>query len=135
MQIFLLTNYKAKGGRAMKRRLLSFIMLFAVTFGFVSGCKSEVDDEQSVLVENGKEVVAKINGVSYTADQIYGDLLDYNSSAEYIYEQLEDLLIKTVVNVPRSTRSRIENEVEVWKKDIKENASMSGISYKDAFFI
>lgn len=116
----------------MKRRLLSFIMLFAVTFGFVSGCKSEENDEQSILVENGKEVIAKINDVSYTADQIYNDLLDYNGSAEYIYEQLEDLLIKTAVNVPRSTRSRIENEVEVWKKDIKENASMNGISYKEA---
>ena len=46
----------------MKRRLLSFIMLFAVTLGFVSGCKSEVYDEQSVLVENGKEVkVYQIN--------------------------------------------------------------------------
>lgn len=116
----------------MKRRLLSFIMLFAVTFGFVSGCKSEESEEGSVLVENGKEVVAKINGVSYTADQIYSDLLDYSNNADYIYEQLEELLIKTAVNVPRSTRSRIENEVEVWKKDIKENASMNGVSYADA---
>lgn len=116
----------------MKRRLLSFIMLFAVTFCFVSGCKDEENGEQSVLVENGKEVVAKIDDVSYTANQLFGDLVDYNGSAEFIYEQLEDLLIKTAVNVPDSTRSRIKNEVEVWKKDIKENASISGTSYKEA---
>jgi hypothetical protein len=41
----------------MKRKLLSFIMLFAVTFCFISGCKDEENGEQSVLVENGKEVV------------------------------------------------------------------------------
>lgn len=116
----------------MKRKLMSFMMLFAVAFGFISGCKDEENGEQSVLVENGKEVVAKINGVSYTADQIFGDLIDYSSNAEYIYEQLEDLMIKSIVNVPDSTRSRIVNEVEVWKKDIKEDAQISGTSYKEA---
>lgn len=116
----------------MKRKLMSFIMLFAVTFCFISGCKDEEVDEQAVLVEDGKEVVAKINGISYTADQVFGDLVDYRGSAEYIYEQLEDLMIKSIVNIPDSTRSRIVNEVEVWKKGIKENAQISGTSYKEA---
>ena len=116
----------------MKRKLMSVIMLFAATFGFISGCKDEETDEQSVLVEDGKEIIAKINGVSYTADQVFKDFVDYSDNAEYVYEQLENLMIKSIVNVPDSTRSRIVNEVEVWKKGVKENAQVSGTSYKDA---
>lgn len=116
----------------MSRKLLSFVMLFAVTFCFIGGCKDKDDEEQAVLVKDGKEVIATINGVSYTADDVYNDFLDSNTSAEYLYEELEDLLIKTVVPVTESMRNRITNEVEKWKKDIKENATINGTSYKDA---
>lgn len=115
----------------MKRKLLSFMMLFAVSCCFVGGCKKEKTDEKAIKIADGKEVVATINGVNYTADQVYGDFINLNSSAEYIYEQLEDLLIKTAVPVTDSMRSRIENEVEKWKKDIKENATISGKAYKE----
>ena len=93
----------------MSRKLLSFVMLFAVTFCFIGGCKDKDDEEQAVLVKDGKEVIATINGVSYTADDVYNDFLDSNTSAEYLYEELEDLLIKTVVTVTESMRNRITN--------------------------
>lgn len=114
----------------MKKKILSFIMLFAVTFCFASGCKNDNDD-QEVLVEDGKEVVAEINGVKYTADQIYESLVDTSSNASYLYEQLEDLLINTVVPVTESMKNRINNEIEKWKKDLKENATINGTAYKD----
>ena len=116
----------------MKRRLLSFIMLFAVSFCFINGCKNKEDEKQSILVVDGKEVIATINGKNYTADEVYSDLINSDSSAEYLYEELEDLLIKTAVPVTSSMRNRIVNEVEKWKKDVKENAAISGTSYKDA---
>ena len=116
----------------MKRKLLSFIMLFAVACCFIGGCKDGQSNKDSVLVVDGKEVVATINGFNYTADDLYGDLVDYNSTASYMYEELEDLLIKTVVPVTDSMRNRIVNEVEKWKKEIKENATISGTSYKQA---
>ena len=100
----------------MKRRLLSLIMLFAVSLGFIGGCKDTEDNDQEVLVVGGKEVIATINGKHYTADDVYGDLITSNSSAEYLYEELEDLLIKTAVPISNSMRSRIVNEVEKWKK-------------------
>jgi len=115
----------------MIKKLLSFIMLFVVTFCFVSGCKDD-EKEQAVLVVDGKEVIATINRVNYTADQVYGDLINLNSNAEYLYNELEDLLIKTMIPVTESMRNRIVNEVEVWKKGIKENATISGKSYKEA---
>ncbi len=114
----------------MRKKILSFMMLLIVAFCFV-GCKDE-SKEESVLVVDGKEVIATINGVNYTADQVYDSLVSSNISAEYLYEQLEDLLIKTAVPVTDSMRSRIVNEVEKWDKDIKENATISGTSYKDA---
>lgn len=117
----------------MNKKILSFIMLFVVTFCFASGCKNDNDSQKAVLVtDDGKEVVASINGVNYTADQLYGNVVGTSTSVEYIYEQLEDLLIKTAAPITESMRSRVNNEVEKWKKDIKENASMSGTSYKDA---
>ncbi len=117
----------------MKRKLLSFIMLFAVTICFIGGCKKDDDtNEQEILVDNGKEIIAKIGENVYSADQVYGDLVDLSSNAEYIYEELEDLLIKNAVLVTDSMRSRIVNEVEKWKKDIKDNATMNGTSYKEA---
>lgn len=114
----------------MKKKILSFIMLFAVTFCFASGCKNDNDD-QEVLVKDGKEVVAKINEEYYTADQLYEDMIDSSTNAEYLYQELEDLLIKTVVPVTDSMKNRINNEIEKWKKDIKENATINGASYKE----
>ena len=116
----------------MNKKILSFIMLFAVTFCFVSGCKNDNDDKKVLVTEDGKEVVASINGVNYTADQLYGDMIGLSTNAEYLYQQLEKLLIKTVVPVTESMKNRITNEIDKWKKDIKENASISGTSYKDA---
>ena len=89
----------------MKKKILSFIMLFAVTFCFAGGCKNDNDD-QEVLVKDGKEVVAtikvkdqdgKVHEKDYTADQLYEDMIDSSTNAEYLYQELEDLLIKTVV--------------------------------------
>jgi parvulin-like peptidyl-prolyl isomerase len=114
----------------MNKKILSFIMLFVVTFCFASGCKNDNDTDESVLVADGKEVVASINGVNYTADELYGDMI--SSNADYLYEELEDLLIKTVVPVTDSMRNRINNEIEKWKKDIREDATNSGTSYKEA---
>lgn len=118
----------------MNKKILSFIMLFLVTFCFASGCKNDndIDDETVLVTKDGKEVVASINGVNYTADQLYGDMIGTSENAEYLYEQLEDLLIKTVVPVTDSMRARVNNEVERWKKDVKENATISGTSYKKA---
>ena len=113
----------------MNKKILSFIMLFVVTFCFASGCKNDNDTDKSVLVADGKEVVASINGVNYTADELYGDMI--SSNADYLYEELEDLLIKTAVPVTDSMRSRVNNEIEKWKKDIKDNATMNGTSYKE----
>ena len=114
----------------MNKKILSFIMLFVVTFCFASGCKNDNDTDGSVLVADGKEVVASINGVNYTADELYGVMI--SSNADYLYEELEDLLIKTVVPVTDSMRNRINNEIEKWKKDIREDATNSGTSYKEA---
>ena len=115
----------------MIKKLLSFMALFVVTFCFVSGCKDE-EKEQAILVDNnGKEVIATINGVNYTADLSYEDLLNSNESVEYIYEELEDLLIKTVVPVTDSMRNRANNYVEKLKKEAKENATINGLSYKE----
>jgi len=117
----------------MIKKILSFIMLFVVTFCFASGCKNDNDNDQTVLVtEDGKEVVASINGVKYTADQLYEDLVSTSTNAEYLYKQLETLLIKTAIPVTDSMKNRVNNEVEKWKKDVKENATINGTSYKEA---
>ena len=50
----------------MNKKILSFIMLFAMTFCFISGCK-DGESEQAVLVAEGKDVIATINGVNYTS--------------------------------------------------------------------
>lgn len=117
----------------MKKRVLSFIMLFALSLGFIGGCnKDNSKEEQAILVVDGKEIIATVDGVNYSADQIYENLLNLDSNAEYIYEKLDDLLIKNIVPVSDSMRSKINNEVEKWKKEIKDNATVNGKSYKDS---
>lgn len=117
----------------MKKKLMSIIMIFAVTFCFVSGCKNDNEDtEQEILVVEGEEVIATINGVHYTANDIYGEFLTSNTTVEYMYEKLEDLLISTIIPITNTMRNTVINEVEVWKKDIKEDASISGTAYKEA---
>lgn len=118
----------------MKKKFMSIIMLFAVTFCFVTGCKNDNNNKEQEIKKDkdGKEIIATINGNNYTANDVYGEMLTNSTSVEYMYEKLEDLLISTVVPVTSTMRNTIINEVEVWKKEIKENASISGISYKDA---
>ena len=116
----------------MKKRLLSFIMLFSLGLGFIGGCKKDDNKEQAVLIVDGKEIIATVDGVNYSANQIYESLLTLDSSADYIYEKLDDLLIKTIVPVSDSMRSKINNEVEKWKNEIKDNATVNGKSYKEA---
>ena len=115
----------------MNKKILSFVMLIVVTFCFASGCKNDNGSDDTIFVNSdGKEVVASINGVDYTADDLYADMVGL--TGEYLYENLEDLLIKTVVPITSSMENRINNEIEKWKKDIKEDSLMSGTSYKDA---
>lgn len=114
----------------MKKKFISIIMLFTMTFCLACGCKNNEAGEE-VLVVEGKEVIATINGVNYTADQIYNKFLTTVESVDYIYEKLEDLLIKSVVPITDSMKSRITNEVEVWKKSIRDNSSINGTSFKD----
>jgi len=116
----------------MIKKILSFMSLFVLTFCFISGCKND-DDKEAVLVDgDGKEVIATINGVNYTADLSYEDLVTSNDTVGYLYEELEDLLIKSVVTVTDSMRNRANNYVEKLKKEAKENATINGTSYKDA---
>lgn len=117
----------------MKKKLMSLIMLFATTLSFVSlsGCKKG-DSEKEVLVVDGKDVIATINGKNYTADDLYNSYLDYEENLDYLYSKLEELLIKTAVPITESMRSGVVNEVEMWKKEIKENATTNGNDYKQA---
>lgn len=116
----------------MIKKLLSFMMLFIVTFCFISGCKDE-ENEQSILVdEDGNEIIATINGVNYTANISYDEFLNSSETVGFMYEELEDLLIRTVVNVTDSMRNRATNYVEKLKKEAKENATINGTSYKNS---
>ena len=116
----------------MSKKIMSILMLFAVTFCFASGCNKEENTEQEVLVTEEGEIIATINGVNYTANDIYDEMLTTSTSVEYMYEKLEDLLISTIIPVTNTMRSTVVNEVEVWKKEIEENASANKISYKEA---
>lgn len=115
----------------MNKKMLSFIMLFMVAFCFIGGCKDNEDGEKGILVKDGKDVVVTVNNVNYTADQLYSDMLNSNDSLTYLYDALEDLLIKSVVTVTDSMKNRINNEIEKWKKEIKDNSTIKGTSYKD----
>lgn len=116
----------------MSKKIMSILMLFAVTFCFASGCNKEENTEQEVLVTEEGEIIATINGVNYTANDIYDEMLTTSTSVEYMYEKLEDLLISTIIPVTNTMRSTVVNEVEVWKKEIEEDASANKISYKEA---
>ena len=117
----------------MKKKMLSLVMLFALSIGFIGGCKKDNSgDEQAVLVVDGKEIVATINGVNFSADEVFENLSSLDGSAKYLYEKLNDLMIKTIVPVSESMRSKINNEVEKWKKEIKDNATINGKSYNDS---
>ena len=69
----------------MSKKIMSILMLFAVTFCFASGCNKEENTEQEVLVTEEGEVIATINGVNYTANDIYDEMLTTSTSVEYMH--------------------------------------------------
>ena len=106
----------------MNKKILSFIMLFVVTFCFASGCKNDNDTDESVLVADGKEVVASTVGEIMSAEEFYSFDAKYNIPesktvipAEITEEQIEEvrkLAIKAFKAIDGKGLSRVDFFVE-----------------------
>lgn len=106
-----------------KRKLTTLSMMLLASLCFSTACS-----KSSVTETN---VIATVNGTKITAENIYSDMLYNENTAKYLYEKLERALIQSAVPATKSMRTKVENEVERWRRQIEENAALNGSVYKD----
>lgn len=106
-----------------KRKLLPLSMTLLCSLCFTTACSAP-----STTTTN---VIATVNGKKITADNIYENVLYNDSTASYIYGILEKALIQSAIPETSSMRTKVENDVEKWRKTIEENAALNSTEYEE----
>lgn len=104
-----------------KRKIIPLSMLLC-SLCFTTACKTTSIDTN---------VIATINGEKITAENIYNNSLYNEKTASYVYEVLEKALIQSAIPVLNSMRTKVENEVQKWKNEIKENAALNATDFEE----
>ena len=98
-------------------------MMLLCSLCFSSGCSNSSTTNTNVI--------ATVNGNKITAEGIYDGLLYNETTAKYVYDVLERALIQSAIPETNSMRTKVENEVEKWRKSIEDNSLLNGTNYKE----
>ena len=75
----------------MKKRWLSLLMLLSVCLCSVSGCKKDDTNAVQKLVIDGNDIVLKVGDTTYSAKDLFGDLLSTESGVKTAYEKISTM--------------------------------------------
>ncbi len=107
-----------------KRRLIPLSVMMLCSLCFSSACSNS-----SNITETN--VIATVNGNKITAEGLYDASLYNEATAKYVYEILERALIQSSIPETSVMRTSVEKEVEIWRKEIEDNATLNGTVYKE----
>ena len=106
-----------------KRKLIPLSMMLLCSVCFSSACSNSSTTNTNVI--------ATVNGNKITAEGVYNGLLYNESTAKYVYDVLERALIQSAIPETNSMRTKVQNEVEKWRREIEDNATLNGTNYKE----
>lgn len=106
-----------------KRKLLPLSLTLLCSLCLATACGKPSD--------NVTNVIATVDGKNITAENIYNTALYDEATAEYVYGVLEKALIQSSIKASNSMITKVDNEVEKWRKEIEENAALNGTDYEE----
>ena len=116
----------------MKKRWLSLLILICFSLGLVSGCKEETDGPVNKLNVDGSDVVLKVGDTVYTAEELYGDMLNSGIGADTAYEKILRMVVESTIPVDANMTASWELMLDAFEEEVETTAASNGISEKEA---
>lgn len=111
----------------MKKRWLSLIMLVCFGTCFVGGCgNSEVSNNK--LNINGHDIVLKVGDTTYSADELFGDMLSTEVGAQMAYEKILKMIVENSVETDANIEASWELMLDAFEEEVASKATSEGIS-------
>lgn len=116
----------------MKKKLMSLIMLFGLSLSFVSGCKKDDDSVVESLNLEGKDIVLKVGNKTYSADDLFGDMLSTTTGAEDLYNKVLRTVVESTIEIDPDMEASWDLLLDSFEKEVETYAASNGVSEKDA---
>ena len=116
----------------MKKKIVSLMMLFGLSLSFVNGCKNGNGSSVDKLNKDGKDIVLKVGNTTYSADDLFGDLLSTTSGVEAIYEKILKMVVENSIEVDVNMQASWDLLLESFEKEVDTYAATNGVSKKEA---
>lgn len=116
----------------MKKKLMSLIMLFGLSLSFVSGCKKNDESVVESLNLDGKDVVLKVGNKTYSADELFGDMLSTTTGAEEIYNKVLRTVVESTIDIDPDMEASWDLLLDSFEVEVETYAATNGVSKNEA---
>ena len=116
----------------MKKRWLSLLMLLSVCLCSVSGCKKDDTNAVQKLVIDGNDIVLKVGDTTYSAKDLFGDLLSTESGVKTAYEKILRAIVFNSVESDSNLDASWDLKLESFNDDVKTYMNENNASKSDA---
>lgn len=116
----------------MKKKLMSLIMLFGLSLSFVSGCKNDDESIVESLNLEGKDIVLKVGNKTYSADELFGDMLSTTTGAEEIYNKVLRTVVENTIDIDSDMEASWDLLLDSFEKKVETYAASNGIDEDEA---
>ena len=111
------------------KKIISFIVIIAVSFSLFSGCNKK---ENNNLVIDGKDVVLRVGDSYVTANELFLSMLNGEISSKVIFDDIERFVIEKTTVADQSIINNVRYEVDKLDAIVRSAASLSDITYREA---
>lgn len=116
----------------MKKKWLSLATVLCFGVGLVSGCSNK-DNSFSKLNLDGKDIVLTLgDNVKYSADELFGDMLNSEEGAKKVYEMILKMIVENSVETDANMEASWDLLLESFEEEVDTKAASDGISKDEA---
>lgn len=116
----------------MKKKILAFVLLCIVSFSSLLGCQKKDENSIEKLTLNGQEIVLKVGEVTYTADDLFGELLNTQNGAEVAFSKIFKIVVQTATPVDANMQAGLDLQFDKWKTSVSNYQKEKSIKYEEA---
>ena len=116
----------------MKKKLMSLMLMFGLSLSAVSGCGKESESVVDSLNVEGKDIVLKVGNKTYSADELFGDMLSTTTGAEEIYNKVLRTVVESTIGVDPDMQASWDLLLDSFEEEVETYAASNGVSEEDA---
>lgn len=116
----------------MKKKWIGFLSVCILGFSSLVGCASKDTSSVEKLTVNGQDIVLQIGDVSYTADELFGDLLNTTDGAEVAYSKILKIVVQTAMPVDTNMQAGLDLQYQTFLDDVTKYQTDNSVTYDEA---